>query len=128
MAYEYDGKEFSSIKKLAEYAGINEKTLTARLKRGMKVDEACTRKLLNKRYYEIGGEEKGLSQICSESQKDAALVRNRLKYGYSLEKALNTPKKVRRQGYPIVVNGILYNSIAQAIRKYGKEKEEHVIR
>lgn len=28
--HEFDGKEFSSLKVLAEYVGINEKTLTAR--------------------------------------------------------------------------------------------------
>ena len=31
--YEFDGKEFGSLKDLAKYAGINEKTLTARIRR-----------------------------------------------------------------------------------------------
>ena len=33
--YIYDGKKFSSIKQLSEYTGVHEKTITARLKRGM---------------------------------------------------------------------------------------------
>ena len=36
--YEFDGKEFGSLKDLAKYAGINEKTLTARIRRGMPVE------------------------------------------------------------------------------------------
>lgn len=31
--YVYEGREFSSIRKLSEYVNINEKTLTARLRK-----------------------------------------------------------------------------------------------
>lgn len=39
--YVYEGREFSSIRKLSEYVNVNEKTLTARLRKGMSVEEAC---------------------------------------------------------------------------------------
>ena len=42
--------------------------------------------------------------------------------------ALNKPKKVTRQGKAIVVNGILYNSIAEAARKLGLSEKESTIR
>ena len=56
------------------------------------------------------------------------MVRNRLRYGYTLNDALNKPKKISRQGIPIVVYGVLYNSISEACRKLGKEDKENTIR
>lgn len=127
--YEYDNKLFSSLKKLAKYVGMNEKTLTARLRRGMSIDEACEKKDLRCSYYEDSdGIKKPLSQICREHSKNEGLIRNRIKYGYSLNKAMNTPKKISKQGKPIVVNGILYKSISMAIRDLKLEKKESTIR
>lgn len=126
--YQYDGKEFSSIKKLAEYVNINEKTLTARLRRGMSIEEACERSDFRCSYYEDEEARKSIAQICNEQKKDAALIRNRLKYGYSFKDALNTPKKISRQGRPIVVNGILYNSIAAALKKMNLLHKESTVR
>ena len=71
---------------------------------------------------------KSISEICKEQEKDAALVKNRLKYGYSLEDALNRPKKITRQGIPIVVKGILYHSIASALDKLEMRDKESTIR
>ena len=48
--YEFDGKEFGSLKDLAKYAGINEKTLTARIRRGMPVEQACQKTDLRCKY------------------------------------------------------------------------------
>jgi len=49
--------------------------------------------------YHLDNEErKSIVQICDEQSKDASLVRNRMKYGYSLNDALNKPKKITRQG------------------------------
>lgn len=126
--YTYDGKVFTSIKSLAKYTGINEKTLTARLRRGMSVEDSCNPRLLNRRYYVEKGKEKCLAEICREQGKDPELVRNRLNYNYSLNQALNSPKRVARQGMPIVVNGILYRSIAEAVRKLNLENKEYTIR
>jgi hypothetical protein len=47
MKYILDDKEFYSVKELAIYAGINEKTITARLRRGMSVADACVKKILD---------------------------------------------------------------------------------
>ena len=126
--YPYDGKNFSSIRELAEYAGLNEKTLTARLRRGMSVEAACDTSDFRCSYYEDEDTRKSVTQICKEQAKDAALIRNRLKYGYSLNDALNKPKKVSRQGSPIVVNGILYNSIAAALKKMNLSDKESTVR
>lgn len=126
--YQYDGKEFSSIKELAEYVDMNEKTLTARLRRGMSIEEACDQSDFRCSYYEDGDARKSIAQICKEQKKDAALIRNRLSYGYSFNDALNTPKKISRQGRPIVVNGILYNSIAAALRKMNLSHKESTVR
>lgn len=126
--YFFDNKEFQSIKTLAQYTGINEKTITARLRRGMTIEQACDLKDLRCSYYEDGNVCKSIAQICEEHIKDEALVRNRLKYGYTMYNALNTPKKISRQGKPIVVKGVLYNSIAEAIRKLGLEQKENIIR
>jgi len=126
--YEYDNKKFYSLKELASYAGINEKTLTARLRRGIPIEEACKKTDLRCSYCMYNGAEKSVTQICNDEAKNRDLVRNRLKYGYTLQEALNKPKKIRKQGKPIVVNGILYNSVAEAIRRLGLSHKEGVIR
>jgi hypothetical protein len=126
--YVYEGREFSSIRKLSEYVNINEKTLTARLRKGMSVEEACQKADLRCSYYVDGGKEKSIAQICREQAKNADLIRNRLKYGYSLNDALNKPKKISKQGIPIVVNGILYNSIASALRGLNLLHKESTVR
>ena len=47
MKYILDDKEFYSVKELAIYAGINEKRITARLRKGMSVADACVKKILD---------------------------------------------------------------------------------
>lgn len=128
--YEYDNIEFHSLKELAKYVGINEKTLTARLRRKMSLEEACKKQDLRCCYHLDSNDdlEKSIAQVCRDHSKDEALVRNRLKYGYSLNDALNTPKKIARQGKQIVVKGILYNSISEAIRELKLESKESTIR
>lgn len=126
--YKFENKEFSSIKQLSEYVGINVKTLTARLRKGMPIEEACNTKDFRCHYFNVDGQEKFIGQICDEESKNVELVRNRLKYGYSMHEALNKPKKISRQGHPIVVNGILYNSVAEAVRKLGLSERESTIR
>ena len=106
---------------------MNEKTLTARLRRGMSIEQACQELDLRCRY-EKDHENKSLAQVCRDNEKDVELVRNRLKYGYSLNDALNKPKKISRQGKPIVVRGVLYNSVASAIRKLGLQHKEGTVR
>lgn len=126
--YSLNGAEFHSIKALSVYCGVNEKTITARLRRGMSVEDACEKIDGRCAYYMDEGERKSITQICKEQSKCRELVANRLKYGYTLNEALNKPKKVSRQGRPIVVNGILYNSIAEACRKLGLTRKEQIIR
>lgn len=126
--YVYEGREFSSIRKLSEYVNVNEKTLTARLRKGMSVEEACQKADLRCSYYVDGGKEKPITQICREQAKNADLIRNRLKYGYSLNDALNKPKKISKQGIPVVVNGILYNSVASALRGLNLLHKESTVR
>lgn len=127
--YVYENQEFHSIRELAEYAGLNEKTLTARLRRGLSVEEACNKDSLKNRYFEDGKRgKKSLAQICREQEKDAALVRNRLRYGYSLDDALNRQKKISRQGRPIVVYGIQYDSVSSALRNLGLTDRESAVR
>lgn len=127
--YIYENKEFDSIRKLANYCGVNEKTLLKRLKRGMSVENACEKKDLRNRYVtDEKGNTKSIVQICKEQSKNIELVNNRLKYGYSLNDALNKPKKITRQGKPIVVDGILYNSVAMALKKLGMEDKESKVR
>ena len=128
MKYTLDNKDFYSIKELAAYVGKNEKTITARLRRGMSVEEAWDKKELRCTYFPYKNEDRSLCQICEEEEKSKELVRNRLKYGYSLDDALNKPKKISKQGKPIVVYGVLYNSLAMACRKLGLEDRENTIR
>lgn len=126
--YHYDGHVFTSLKQLSNYAGINEKTLTARLRRGMSLDDACTKKDLHCSYREFNGEEKSLIDICRDENKDPELVRNRLRYGYTLDEALNRRKKISRQGKPIIIKGVLYNSISEALRRLNLTDKEGVVR
>ena len=44
MKYTLDDLDFCSIRELADYVEMNEKTITARLRRGMSVKEACEKK------------------------------------------------------------------------------------
>lgn len=128
--YTYNGVEYGSIEALSEATGINKKTLTARLRRGMPIEKACQNIDMRYSYHEDPSDkkEKSIQQICKDHSKDAALVQNRLRYGYSLNDALNKPKLIRRQGCPIVVNGILYNSIAEALRKLDLVEKEQIVR
>lgn len=129
MKYFYDNKEFYSLKELAEYTGVHVKTLTARIRKGMALDEACKKTDFRCTYLCIEEDcEKSITQICNEQSKNSDLVRNRLRYGYSIDKALNRPKKISRQGMPVVVNGVLYNSIAEALRKLGLSCKESTVR
>lgn len=66
--------------------------------------------------------------MCADHGKDVELVRNRLNRNYSLNDALNKPKKIAKQGMPIVVDGILYNSISEAVRKLDLVNKESTIR
>jgi hypothetical protein len=128
--YTYDGMEFPSIKALASYTGVHEKTLVARIRRGMSIEDACVNKDLRYLYCfdSDDGVEKSISQICRDKSKDEMLVRNRLRYGYSMHDALNKPKKVSRQGSPILVHGMLYKSVAEALRKNNLEDKEQIVR
>lgn len=126
--YSIDGKDFHSIKALSTYVGVNEKTITARLRKGMSIEEACAKRDFRCTYIPYKNEEKAFCAICDIEEKDRDLVRNRLRYGYSLNDALNKPKKISKQGKPIVVDGVLYNSISMACRKLGLEDKEGTIR
>lgn len=126
--YCFDDKEFNSIKALSKYCGVHEKTITARLRKGMTVEQACEKTDRRCTYYNDGTIDKSVSQICREQSKNEELVRNRLARGYTLDEALNKPKKIHKQGNPIVVNGFLYSSIAEALRKYILESKESAIR
>ena len=94
----------------------------------MTIEEACNPVDLRCVYYEENGGKKSIIQICHEQAKNEYLVRNRLNYGYTMNEALNKPKKVTKQGSPIVVNGILYNSISSALRKLNLTHKESTIR
>lgn len=126
--YIYDGKKFSSHKQLSEYSGVNEKTITARLQRGMSIESACEKRKYNEKYFPDQEGEKSIAQLCREHGKSEWLVRGRLQKNYSINQALNCPKKITKQGQPTLVNGILYNSIAEAIRKLHLEHKEGTIR
>lgn len=60
----------SSIKALAAYTGINEKTLTARLRRGMSMEAACQKQLFNCTYYMDGGIVKTLVENNSSNSME----------------------------------------------------------
>lgn len=126
--YMVDDLEFHSIKDMSKHSGVHAKTITKRLQKGMSPQEACQKTDLRCRYMPYENEEKSISQICDEREKDETLVRNRLKYGYSLKDALDTPKKITRQGKPIEVYGISYNSVSEACRKRKLEDKEGTIR
>ena len=126
--YTYDGHTFTSVKALAEYSGVYEKTLQKRLARGIPIDEACENKDFRCSYHKVDDIEKSLTQICKEQSKDVELVYNRLHRGSSLNVALNKPKEITKQGKPIVVEGVLYNSIAVAVKKYNLSHKESTIR
>lgn len=87
------------------YLGRTKQPLQSRIRRGMSIDKACTTKDLRCHYFNIDGEEKSITQVCEDQRKDAELVSNRLKYGYSMHDALNKPKKVTKQGKAIVEMG-----------------------
>lgn len=125
--YEYDGEKFSSIKKLARYVGLNEKTLTKRLQKGMSLDEACNPKLKGRVYTKVSPED-SISSLCRKKKIDRSLIYNRRRYGYSEKDAFNKPKKISKQGRPMVVNGVLYTSVSLAIRELGLEERESTIR
>lgn len=73
--YIYNNLEFRSIKALSAYTDVAEKTITARLRRGMSVESACQNKDLRCHLYVDGNEEKSITQICKEKNKDVDVVR-----------------------------------------------------
>ena len=107
------------------------KRIQKRVKYGSSIYRKSFYRIICKRfctYFPYKNEDKSLCQICEEEEKSKELVRNRLKYGYSLDDALNKPKKISKQGKPIVVYGVLYNSIAMACRKLDLKDKENTIR
>ena len=125
--YYFDNKEFSSLRKLAKYVGMNEKTLTKRLQRGVPLEEACKPKLMGRVYTKISPED-SISSLCRKKKIDKHLIYNRRRYGYSEKDAFNKPKKISKQGRPIVVNGVIYASASLAMRELGLEERESTIR
>lgn len=124
--YEYDEMTFSSIKKLAEYSGLNEKTLTARLRRGITLEEACNPVLKGRVY--LQEVQKGcISDMAKQRGIDPHLIYNRRRYNYS-ESELFGEKKITKQGHPVVVGECEYSSLAAAIRKHHLEPYEQRIR
>lgn len=126
--YMLDGRGFSSQRELSVYCGVHEKTIAARLRHGLSLQEACKKEDKRDTYYVMNGERKSLKEICRCCGQDKELVRNRLAYGYSIEEAVSLPKKVSRQGNPLMVNGMWYPSLSAALRNFGLEAHESAIR
>lgn len=124
--YKYEGMEFSSLRKLAAYAGINEKTLTARLRRGVELEEACD-SVLKGRVYLRGAQKGSISDMARRRGIDPHLIYNRRRYGYA-ETELFREKRITKQGRLVAVGECEYASLAAAIRAYHLEQYEQRIR
>lgn len=124
--YKYDGMEFSSLRELAAHAGINEKTLTARLRRGVELEEACN-PVLKGRIYLRGAQKGSISDMAKRRGIDPHLIYNRRKYGYT-ETELFGEKRITKQGRLVAVGECEYASLAAAIRAHHLEPYEQRIR
>lgn len=126
--YLYDGKMFTSLKALSKYCGVYEKTISYRIHHGMTLEEACVNKKYSCNYSYDDSKEKSLIDLCKDKKKDIELVQNRLSRGYTIQEALNKPKKVTKQGKSVLVDGTLYNSVSEACRELKLEVKESTIR
>ncbi len=107
----YQGKEFDSIKSLAEFTGIKAATLQYRLAKGCSVQEAAetpVKDITRKIFYQ-GKMYPSVEQMCGALGLDAGRIYARLAYGWSVEDAVETPveditRRVSYQGkeYPSV--------------------------
>lgn len=91
--YEWDGKEFDSIKELAEYTQLPLRLLNKRIcNLGWPVERAVTEDVgAWRQWIEWKGERRLLAEVATEHGTNCRLVVKRMARGWSLEKAVTTP-------------------------------------
>lgn len=116
----YKGKEFDTIKSLADYAGIRACTLRYRIAKGWDLETAVetpVAEVLVKEVTYQGTTYPSLSALADALDLDSDVLSRRLSYGWSLEDAVTHP--VRRKEKTISYQGKTYSSIAM----FAKEAE-----
>ena len=89
---ELDGKKLTTLQ-ISEIKGIDKRTLLGRLDRGWDASRAIVEPVHKKVLFEFQGKEKNLADWAKISGVNYHTLRWRIfKFGWSLEKALETPK------------------------------------
>ena len=115
-----NGVTYKSIRKCACAFGINHETLAHRLKRGLKPEEAVSTNNYNSKSIKIEGETfASIAEASRHYDVDEKLVGHRLRAGFTERQAVgldNPPPHGKRK--PILVNDMLFETIADAARYY----------
>lgn len=89
----YKGEK-KCISEWGEIFGLKHDTISSRLERGLSVEEALTKKVVNKiTFVNIGGVTMPLSHAEKKLGFGSGTIRWRLKNGYTIEDALSTPTR-----------------------------------
>jgi hypothetical protein len=126
------GREFISLNSAARELGVPEASVHQRMKRyGWTMDEALGVTARPRKRHRIGSgftllenTFENFAEACEHHQLNEAVVRSRLKHGWSLEESFNLRPRVEQRvpkGKAIEVAGVTYESIANAARAYGME-------
>lgn len=89
---DHEGNEFHSQTEMCCYWKVTGSTYISRLKQGLSVEMALTKKTNREEVTDhLGNTYKTLGEMCSNYEKGIDIVCERLKRGWSLEKALTQP-------------------------------------
>lgn len=111
--YIYKGKEYSNLNEIANAFGIKTRTLTARLKSGLNLEDAIE-KPIEKKSVEIeyqGIKYPSISSLAKSMETDTDLVLSRIDLGWDLESALTVP--IKQINTEVIYGNKKYNSIRE---------------
>ena len=124
MQIEYNGKSYNSISELCREQEVSIQTTCNRLRNGYTIEEALSKEplyLKNKEVYDhLGNKFNSFIDMCKHWGIEETVVRNRIKSGYSLERALTSKLK---RGDKVVWedhSGIRYRTFTDMCKAYHK--------
>lgn len=122
-----DGKEYESVKALAEAFRVHPSTVGRRLRDGWTPEQAVGltvhKRLGNPNFVTYEGKQyRDLKELALAYGVDPRNLRNRIRLGYNIEDSIKGRFKERKSGVAksVVFQGRVYNSIAELSRAHGQ--------
>ena len=122
----YKGKEYQSIRSLANKKNIPYHVVQMRVKKGMSIEDAIDTpvgELMGNKVEFKGKVYSSFSKLCKAYNISSSIAISRINMGWSLEKTLTTPiRKTKNKFIPeLDYNGIHYNSLKELCDNIGAD-------